>query len=197
MRINTRAVSHRHNGLYRLTRAASTGHRDGAVRQRGTRRFWSVEFGVWMVAAVSSGVPVASVQLAVAPPTPLSQAPTSVPTPAPTQTPLPTGAAVLAPTIIPAPAVGTFDGALQVKNGSEATKERALAVAYQVGRAALSNGDFESAIDKLAASRRLRLTTRAATIHTTSSTPTFRRATRSPARRSAPKRLATFSTLAL
>jgi len=50
----------------------------------------------------------------------------------------------------PADAIATFDKALQVKSGTEATTERALAVAYQDGRAALDGGDFDSAIDKLA-----------------------------------------------
>jgi tetratricopeptide (TPR) repeat protein len=49
----------------------------------------------------------------------------------------------------PDEAVSMFDKALQVKNGTEANSERALAVAYQDGRTALSNGDFDSAIDKL------------------------------------------------
>jgi tetratricopeptide (TPR) repeat protein len=50
----------------------------------------------------------------------------------------------------PADAIATFDKALQVKSGTEATNERALAVAYQDGRVALDGGDFDSAIDKLA-----------------------------------------------
>jgi tetratricopeptide (TPR) repeat protein len=49
----------------------------------------------------------------------------------------------------PAEAISVFDKALQVKNGSEATNERALAVAYQDGRTALDGGDFDAAIDKL------------------------------------------------
>jgi tetratricopeptide (TPR) repeat protein len=49
-----------------------------------------------------------------------------------------------------ADAISMFDKALQVKSGTEATGERALAVAYQDGRAALDSGDFDAAIDKLA-----------------------------------------------
>ncbi|HEY1293364.1 MAG TPA: tetratricopeptide repeat protein [Chloroflexota bacterium] len=49
----------------------------------------------------------------------------------------------------PADAIAMFDKALQVKNGTEASTERALAVAYQDGRTALDSGDFDAAIDKL------------------------------------------------
>jgi tetratricopeptide (TPR) repeat protein len=48
-----------------------------------------------------------------------------------------------------ADAISMFDKALQVKSGTEATGERALAVVYQEGRAALDSGDFDAAIDKL------------------------------------------------
>lgn len=49
-----------------------------------------------------------------------------------------------------ADAISMFDKALQVKTGTEATNERAMAVAYQDGRAALNRGDMDTAIDKLA-----------------------------------------------
>jgi tetratricopeptide (TPR) repeat protein len=49
----------------------------------------------------------------------------------------------------PTEAISAFDKALQVKNGTEATSERALAVVYQDGRSALDSGDFDAAIDKL------------------------------------------------
>jgi tetratricopeptide (TPR) repeat protein len=48
-----------------------------------------------------------------------------------------------------AEAITFFDKALQVKNGSEATSEKALAVAYQDGRAALDRGDLDAAIANL------------------------------------------------
>jgi hypothetical protein len=48
-----------------------------------------------------------------------------------------------------ADAISMFDKALQVKSGTEATNERALAVAYQDGGNALQAGDFDDAIDKL------------------------------------------------
>jgi tetratricopeptide (TPR) repeat protein len=48
-----------------------------------------------------------------------------------------------------ADAVTMFDKALAVKNGTEASNEKALAVAYQAGRTALDAGDFDAAISNL------------------------------------------------
>jgi len=49
----------------------------------------------------------------------------------------------------PDDAITFFDKALQIKNGTEASNERALAVAYRDGRAALDGGDLDTAVTDL------------------------------------------------